>query len=249
MIRNMKEITIEHHKRRVAGKAYLPLGEHYPIIILSHGFNGSGDDFGAQAQTLAENGIGAVTYDFCGGSLRSKSDLKTDEMTVFTEMEDLNAVLDAVISWAGIDKERIFVFGGSMGGLVTSLVAEERADDIRGMALLFPALCVADDWNRRFPNIEDIPEREELWSVPLGRTFFETLHGFSVFERIGNYPGKVLLMHGDKDLVVPVEYSKRVNAIYNNSRLEIFHGEGHGFTSDGNDKVTKLLMEFINVEN
>lgn len=65
-----------------------------PYGYLSHGFNSSGDDFTEYAKVLVENGIGACIFDFCGGSLRSKSDLSTTEMTVFTEKEDLLAVID-----------------------------------------------------------------------------------------------------------------------------------------------------------
>lgn len=243
----MKEqnITITHHGRKIAGKAYLPEKEKYPIVIFSHGFNGVGDDFKIQAEVLERNGIGAFTYDFCGGSVRSKSDMPTYEMTVFTEKEDLSAVLDTVKAWEHVDHHHIFLFGASMGGLVSALAAEEREDEINGMILLFPALCVADDWNERFPNVADIPERYDCWGVPLGRCFSETLHGFRIFEEIGKYSGDVLILHGDKDNVVPCAYSERAVELYRNSRLEIFPGEGHGFSVEANDKMAGLLTEFI----
>jgi len=241
----MHSITIKHHRRNISATAYLPETEKHPIVIFSHGFNGSGDDFKNQAETLAQNGIAALTFDFCGGSLRSKSDMHTYEMTVFTEKEDLFAVLNTVKTWQHIDSNGIFLFGGSMGGLVSALTAEERAEEIRGMILLYPALCVADNWNERFPDINDIPQRYELWGVPLGKCFFESLHGFKIFDAIGTYKGNVLIMHGDKDNVVPVVYSEQAQEIYPNSRLEIFHEEGHGFSAAGDDKVTQMLMDFI----
>jgi len=238
-------ITVKNHGRNIAAAACLPETGKYPIVIFSHGFNGSGDDFRNQAETLAKNGIAALTYDFCGGSLRSKSDMPTYEMTVFTEKEDLLSVLDTVRTWQHVDRDGIFLFGGSMGGLVSALTAEERAEEIRGMILLYPALCVADNWNERFPDIDDIPQRYELWGVPLGKCFSESLHGFKIFDAIGTYSGNVLIMHGDQDDVVPVAYSERAQEIYQNSRLEIFHGEGHGFSAAGNDRVTQMLMDFI----
>lgn len=240
-----QDITINHHNRNISGRAYLPDKDKYPLVIFSHGFNGAGDDFKMQAEVLAENGIAAFTYDFCGGSLGSKSDMKTHEMTIFTEKEDLLSVLDTVKTWEHVDNNNIFLFGGSMGGLVSALAAEERAEEIKGMILLFPALCVADNWNERFPNVEDIPQTVDLWGVPLGKHFFETLHGFDVLESIGKFSGNVLIMHGDKDDIVPVEYSERAKEIYQNSRLEVFPGEGHGFSAMGNDTVTKMLTEFI----
>lgn len=238
-------ITIRHHHRNIAGRAYLPEKDKYPIVIFSHGFNGVGDDFKIQAETLARNGIAAVTYDFCGGALRSKSDLQTSEMTIFTEIEDLLSVINTIKTWEYIDSNNIFLFGGSMGGLVSALAIEERADEIKGMVLLYPALCVADNWNERFPSVDDIPQIYHLWDMPLGKCFFETLHGFDVFRHIGTYSGNVLILHGDKDSIVPVAYSERAKEIYQNSHLEIFSGEGHGFSAQGNERVTEMLMEFI----
>lgn len=242
---NAKYITITHHGRNIAGKVYLPEQDNYPIVIFSHGFNGVGDDFSSQAEALARSGIAALTYDFCGGSLKSKSDMRTYEMTVFTEKEDLLSVLDAVKTWKHVDNQYIFLFGGSMGGLVSALAAEERADEIKGMVLLFPALCVADDWRKRFPNVAVIPEKYDFWGVPLGRCFIETLHDFRIFENIGKYLGDVLILHGGRDDIVPVAYSERAKEIYQYSCLEIFPDEGHGFSAAGNDKATQMLIDFI----
>lgn len=240
-----RDITIGHHGRSISGRVYLPEGDRYPFVVFSHGFNGAGDDFRTQAEVLAANGIGALTFDFCGGALASWSDLPTYEMTVFTEKEDLLSVLDRVKGWQKVDRDNIFLFGASMGGLVSALAAEERADEIRGMFLLYPALCVADDWNERFPEIEDIPQRHDVWGVPLGKCFFEALHGFDVFANIGSYSGDVLIMHGDRDDIVPVGYSVRAQKIYRNSQLEVFAGEGHGFSAAGTDKVTQMLMNLV----
>ena len=140
-------------------------------------------------------------------------------MTVFTEKEDLLAVIDFVEQQK--NTESIFLFGASMGGLVSALCAEEYADRIQGMILLYPALCVADDWNNRFSSVDDIPEIHQVWEVPLGKCFFETLRGFDVFEHIGKFKKDVLIIHGDKDSIVPLEYSTQANKIYTNSKLQV----------------------------
>ena len=242
-----KDITIRHHNRNISGRLYLPQMDKCPMVILSHGFNGSGDDFTEYAKVLVENKIGACIFDFCGGSLRSKSNLSTTEMTVFTEKEDLLAVIYFAEKQQNTDG--IFLFGASMGGLVSALCAEECADKIQGMVLLYPALCVADDWNRRFPNVDEIPDVYNAWEVPLGKNFAKTLHGFNVFEHIGNYSGDVVILHGDNDAVVPLKYSEKANEIYTNSRMKIFQGEGHGFSDVGTKETIDILVNFIKEEN
>lgn len=241
----VQPITIQHHGRKIRGTVYLPDKDRYTFVIFSHGFNGSGEDSAWRAKILAEQGIGVLTYDFCGGGLRCRSDLRTREMTIFTEVEDLMAVLDTVETWQAVDQDRIFLFGESMGGLVSALTAEKRAQEIKGLALLYPALCVADDWNRHFPELRDIPEIHGVWGVPLGRPFFETLHGFQVFEEIGKYPGRVMILHGDQDGVVPVRYSEKAREVYQDAHLTVFPGEGHGFLPAGSERVTQMLLEFL----
>ncbi len=242
---NIRDISITHHGRRISGTMYLPEETTYPMVIFSHGFNGSGDNFKYQAEMLAENGIGTFTYDFCGGSLKSKSSMPTTEMTMFTEKEDLVSVLDTVKILDGVDKNNIFLFGASMGGLVTALASEENEKYIKGMMLLYPAFCVADDWNKHFKNIKDIPDIHNVWNVPLGRCFFEVLRGFNIFDNIGKYQKNVLIMHGDEDKVVPLKYSQTAHTLYSHSNLEIFTGEGHGFSSCGDKQMTNMLFNFV----
>lgn len=239
----VKDIIIKANGRNISGRTYLPLADKFPVVIISHGFNGSCDDFKEYAEILVKNEIGVLTYDFCGGSLRSKSDWSTTDMTVFTEKEDLLAVID--FAEEEYNAENIFLFGASMGGLVSALVAENNVDRLQGMALLYPALCVADDWNKRFADVAEIPDVHNAWEVPLGKAFFETLHNFDVFEHIGNFTKDVLIIHGSEDKVVPVEYSLRADEIYTNSELKIFHGEGHGFSHENDEKVAKILADFI----
>lgn len=241
-----KDVAISHNNRNISGRLYLPQKNKYPMVIMSHGFNGSGNDFSEHAAALVKNGVGACVFDFCGGSLRSKSDLSTTEMTVFTEKEDLLAVIDFIEKQPAT--QSIFLFGASMGGLVSALCAQERSDKIQGMILLYPALCVADDWNKSFPNVEEIPDIHNVWDVPLGKAFFETLHNFNVLEHIDKFKKDILIIHGDEDKIVPLEYSQKANEIYTNSRLKIFQDEGHGFSDIANRQTIRLLIEFINKE-
>ncbi len=240
------EMTIPHHEREVSGRLTLPEKEgKYPLVIFSHGYNGSKNDFEIMTDYLAQQKIASFCYDFCGGSVQDKSSLPTTQMTIFTEKEDLHAVVNALCKREELDSKNLFLFGGSQGGLVSALTAEEIKEKVRGLILLFPALCIAENWNERFPKIEDIPDTQELWGMTLGRVFFESIHGFDVYAHIGTFDKNVFVMHGDKDPVVSVEYSERLRRIYKNMEIEVFSGEGHGFTEAGNKKAAKLLAEFI----
>ena len=242
----MQTIKIPHHGRQIDGSIYRPEGDgHFPIVIFSHGFNGHQSDFGHITELLSMNGIGSVCFNFCGGGTRDTSGFPTTKMSLVTEKEDLFAVLDEVRSWGWVDSNRIYLFGASQGGMVSALVAEERAEQIKAMMLLYPAFCIADDWQKRFPSKEDIPEEVALWDVMLGRAYFEAVHDFKIDERTGGYDGAVLFMHGTEDGVVPLSYSEQGAKRYPNASLEIFPGEGHGFTPEGDRRVAEMALAFI----
>ena len=242
----IENITISHHNRTIDGTYYKPEGkDRFPLVIFSHGYNGHKEDFAVSAKHFAANGIGAVCFTFCGGSMRDTSGFPTTEMTLFTEKEDLNTVIDEARTWKWVDCNHIFLFGASQGGMVSALTAEERIADIYALILLYPAFCIADDWNARFKNTVDIPDSEILWGMPLGRGYFEALRDFQIKEQIGKFSGKVLLMHGAEDDVVNADYSVWASNQYPSARLEIFQGEGHGFSEEGSRRMEAMALQFI----
>lgn len=237
---------IPHHGRIVEGTLYLPDAPYkkVPLVVFSHGFGGAKTDFAYAAEALAAQGIAAFCYDFCGGSLHAQATMKTQEMTLFTEAEDLDAVLDTLAAHPAVDGTRICLFGASQGGAVSAIVAARR-EHIRKLVLLYPALCIPDDWNRRFPTQADIPDTVTLWGVTLGREFFVSLRGYDIFSAVAAYRGEVLLLHGDRDEIVPLAYSERAARTYQNASLVVFKGEGHGFSPAGARETVERLLEFL----
>ena len=229
--------------RAVGGALCLPQAG-CPAVLFCHGFGGSGADFEKAAARLAEGGIGSLRIDFNGGSNRAQQYLSTEQMTLGTQQEDLHAAIDYLLA-QGVSPRKLFLFGGSQGGLAAALAAAQRPQDVRGLILLYPALCIPDDWNARFPSEEDIPARHTLWGVTLGKEYFVYARKLDVFSSIGKYAGPVLLMHGDADKVVPVEYSRRAARTYPQARLIEFAGEGHGFSPRADRTCTAYTEEFV----
>lgn len=242
----ISELKIKNGENTIYGKIYVPSGEgKHPAIILSHGYNGTNNDFVNECKYYAQNGYIAYAFDFCGGSVNSKSTGKSTDMTIFTEKSDLLAVFDYISKMDTVDSEQIFLFGGSQGGLVTTLVAEEKADNVKGMILYFPALCIPDNWRVTYPTTENIPDVKEFWGLNLGKNFFVSMHEFYVFDNIGSYDKDVFIIHGDKDPIVPISYSKRAVELYKNATLKTLPGEGHGFTPSAGNIAMKDVLNFL----
>lgn len=214
-------------------------------MLLSHGYNGCGTDFDAGARFLAENGVAALTHTFCGGSTRDRSGFPTTDMTLLTEREDALALLDSLRRHPAVDAERVYLFGGSMGGMVSVLAAQERPEDIAGLALLYPALCIPDNWNERFPAVSDIPETVDFWGMTLGRGFFLALREMDVFARMPEYKRPVLIMQGDADAICRMSDAERARQLYPDAELVVYPGEGHGFTPEADADVFQRLLAMV----
>ena len=82
----------------IRGTEYRPQGEKLPVAIVSHGFMAWQDTVRHYAKELARMGYCAYCFDFCGGSARNKgkSDGATTDMSVLTEVLDLEAVIEYV---------------------------------------------------------------------------------------------------------------------------------------------------------
>ena len=245
-------IQVDHHDRTVHGEAYLPDNvDSFPIVVFSHGYNGYKTDFADTAVYLMDNGVASLTFTFCGSGDRDPSGFGTTNMTLFTEKEDLSAMMDYAKRIKGFNGS-LYLFGGSQGGMVSAMAAEERQDDIKGMVLIFPAFNIPDNWNNtnypvdRYPTEESIPEVIDFWGVKLGRGFVYTMRDLDIFANMADFKKPVLILHGTTDNIVPLSSSQRAVNTYPDAELVIYEGEGHGFTPATMRDVEKELFAFIN---
>ena len=79
----------------IRGYEYKPQGNNLPIAIVSHGFMANLMTVKHYAKLLAQLGYASYCFDFCGGCIMlGKSEGKTTEMSVLTEVDDLCAVVE-----------------------------------------------------------------------------------------------------------------------------------------------------------
>ena len=167
-------------------------------------------------------------------------------MTIFTEKENLLAVFNHIKGMENVDSSRVFLLGGSQGGLVTALAAEEIADEVKAMVLYFPAFNIPDNWRGNFKTVDAIPETYDFWGLKLGKNFFASIHDFDPFENIGSYTKNVLIVYGNKDAIVPYNYVTRAKETYQNADLIVLENEIHGFTPAGKTKAMQEALAFMN---
>jgi predicted peptidase len=133
-----RDIWLTSRGNKIYGKAYLPVTENKcPLVIFAHELGVTHTTGEGYAEYFASRGIAYYVFDFPGGSISgSKSDGKTTEMSIMTEAEDLKAVVEAAQYWTFVDPERIWLHGGSQGGMVAAMTATMLPEKIAGLYLL-----------------------------------------------------------------------------------------------------------------
>lgn len=110
---------------RIGGVLFSPveLKGRKPAVILCHGLDGSWLDTEPYGRAAARLGCVSFCFDFCGGhDGESKSEGERKDHSVLTEIQDVAAVYNAMKAREDVDPNRIFLMGGSQGGLVSAMV-------------------------------------------------------------------------------------------------------------------------------
>lgn len=219
-----------------------------PAVIVSHGFASCTRDTKKYARVFADEGFAAVCFDFCmSGS--GKSTGSSLGMSVLTEKTDLLNVLDFVKGLDFVNPAHITLAGCSQGGLVSALAAAERENEVERLVLYYPALCIPDDARRghmitaRF-DPDHVPEQFRALFVRLGAKYALDAQGLDPFREICGFTKPVLIVHGTKDKLVDVSYSRRAAQIYPNCRLEEVEGD-HGFIFSGFAQSERATLDFL----
>lgn len=248
----------------IRGTEYRPEGDDLPIAIVCHGFMAWQDTVRHYAIMLAEMGYAAYCFDFNGGSvMRSKSDGKTTEMSVLTEVKDLEAVIDYLRTLPYVNKDRIFLMGCSQGGFVSALVSAKNKYPIEKLCLFYPALCIPDDiragrmMSTKFdPN--NVPETVRCGPMKVGKCYATDVMHMDSFEEIKAYNGKVCIVHGTADKIVDITYAKRAEEVYRSTTpeamseamrvsLHIIDGGAHMFSKKHDVVAMEKLKDFVNL--
>ncbi len=214
-----------------------------PLIILSHGFGGNHMGSQDYAGYFFSQGFATYNFDFCGGGMGSKSDGTMLEMSVLTEAEDLNAIIDFFQDDARFSA--ICLWGASQGGFVSAYVAAQRPDDIAKAVLEFPAIVLQDDAKARADQDGSFPPTSRVMGMAISRKYNEDATSFDLYDLIGAYTGPVLILHGDKDPIVPLRYSERAAEVFPKAELVVMPGQGHGFMGKARTEAMEREASFF----
>ena len=250
----------------IAYKITLPEGfdtttNQFPMVILMHGIFSS-KDYGPMPQLakgLAESGIASIRFDFDG---HGKSEGRKQDMTIEKEIADAKAVWDYVQSLPYVSE--VGLLGHSQGGVIASMVAgrlaaeslasADKAKTPLGVVLIAPGSVIKEAcqggkfFNATF-DPKDPPEYIRCWGLyKLGREYLVTTQQLDIFGTSAAYHGPVLLLHGDRDGIVPMWCSERYLEAYgSHATLKVVEGENHTITRRRKQVVGETVEFFKKV--
>lgn len=237
---------MEHVPTDVAGPV--------PAAVFYHGFTGTKLEphrfFLKACRALEKVGIASFRFDFLGSG---ESDGNFEDMTLHTELNEASAILDMVRQDPRIDAQHVFLVGLSMGGLVASLLAGDRPDDVQGLVLLAPAGNMPEIIHHAIAQ-QEVVEGQEIFDYDgdlVGKGFVQSLHNLAVYERAAGYLGPVLLVHGTKDEAVPFQVSHQYQqqAYGERAVLRILEGADHTFNSTPwEQEVIGSIRDFLTTQ-
>ena len=252
-----EELTCERNGLNIYGVMYRADTQgRLPAVVLSHSSSLTHAAMAGYAEKLAAEGYAAYCFDFCGGSSESLSDGSEEDMTVFTEVDDLRAVVQRIKQLDYVDADNVVLLGSSQGGLVSALLAEELGTGIKAMVLFYPAFNIPE-MVKMFEGFGSFGDFGSFGSM--SEAYVNSIKDYDVWSNIGTYPNPVCIVHGTNDFIVPISNSEKAVELYPNAVLNKIEGANHGFNEanlgsmgsmmgggkDYDDEVMPIVVDFL----
>ncbi len=219
--------------------------ELFPLVVMAHGHGGTRNEAGGftrVAEGLAALGVASIRMDFpgCGDSTESF------QLNTLTNMlDDIQASRNFALKQSNVDRERVGLFGFSMGGrLVLMLSSQDKS--YKAMATWAPAGANGADSEVDFLGGKDayaelkarataegfVPFTTQ-WGQDqeLSAQWFADMENSKPMDSIREFEGPLLVLYGDRDDVVEPRIPEAVIAAAVNSPEVVRHvvkGADHG---------------------
>ena len=241
----VREIWCENNGKRIYGEAYIPITDgKVPLVIHSHGMGSNHEAGASYGKKYAQRGIALYAFDFPGGSNsnnENRSDGSSTEISVLTQASDVAAILNTAKTWDFVDTDRIFLQGGSQGGLVTAIAGVQHQSEIAGLILHYPAFAMPDAFKNRYHGEDEI----NVAGMTFGKIFAEDLLSYDVRDDISGFTKPVCIIQGSDDNIVLPSVSYEAYNSYPNAEYRVIEGAGHGFSGAEHDEATEYGLDFI----
>lgn len=149
----------------------------------------------------------------------------------------LDAVIDAMVSEKNVDPKQVHLFGTSMGASSSLIYIMRRPERIKSVVAVFP-ITDFTKWLVEKPNYRVPVERAHGITPETRNDALAKISPLMNVEAFRKVP--VMLLHGDKDRVVPVHHSRDFAAALQEKGYPFIFHEVPGATH--NDKIARTYQ-------
>lgn len=232
---------------RLNAKLERPVEGRCPLAIVIHGFTGHMEErhILAVCEAMHEIGFATLRVDMYG---HGDSDGSFHDHTLFKWLTNALTVIDYA---RGLDfVTDLYLCGHSQGGLTVMLAGAMKQDALKGILPLSPA-CMIPEGARRGELLgttfdpDRVPEELAAWDGrTLGGNYVRVAQTIRVEDAIDRFVKPVLLVHGEADEAVPVEYGIAAAKRYRDCKLVLIPGDDHCYGRHL-DQVTEAVKAWL----
>lgn len=223
----------------VVGTLTLPDGADgaVPAVVMLHGTGSNrheaGNGYDVAAPLLAEAGLASLRIDFMGAGDSKASDV---DYSPTSANIDAKAAADYLAALEAVDGDAIGIMGWSQGGMNAMLAAAAYPDTFKAVVTWAGATGMkGGDFAQRHETAkkDGYTVTEYDWREPMrvGLRWYDDMAATDVLEKVAGYPGPILAIQGEADvIVVPETAGKIVEASTNSaSKTHMIKGCDHTF--------------------
>ncbi len=228
-----KSVNFTNNKgNRLSGVLSIPENNFKGLIVIfAHGLGSSKEsekykDFG---RVLNEKNIGILRFDFFG---HGESEGQFEDITIDEGIDD---VLGAIKFVKSLGFTKIGLVGTSFGG-ISSIMAATITPDLKFLGLLAP-VTIPEELSTLRSNDKDAARLKTSIELDTKNNGHKVAHKIKI---------PVLIIHGEKDQVVPLDHSQRFCSLLSSCKLEVIKGGDHQLRIPEHYlKVLSLTIDFI----
>ena len=218
-----------------------------PLCLVFHGFTGHIEEnhILAVSKGLNEIGVATLRVDLYGHG-NSEGEFKNHNLYKW-----LNNILTVVDYAKTLDfVTEMYMCGHSQGGLAVTLAAAMERDTIKALIPLSPAYVIIEGAKQgellgQPFDPENIPDMLQSWDGrELSGNYIRVAQSIDLDAAIKKYSGPVLIVHGDADEAVPVEYGIEASKKFANCTLKLIPGDTHCYDYHL-DQAVEAVQEFV----
>lgn len=210
-------------------------------VVMFHGFTGNKTEtnriFYNIDKLLENEGISTIRFDWFG---HGESDLDLSQLNIDILLRQARIILDYVKN----KYREIFLLGFSMGGAIAINSLNYSPEKL---ILISPATNMMDITRDMFNTRDKVGDNfVDLNGSKLSRDFVESCEKLEYKDNLRNYNKPVLLIHGTKDLAVPISFSRELYGYINDGKFIEVKGAEHGYNKVAfMNKVFHEVIKFL----